>query len=448
MEPRIQYAKTSDGVNIAYRTFGEGQPLVCVYTFPWSHFELEWQLPEVRRWEGGLAERRKVIRYDHRGMGSSEHDVADFSLDGHIRDLEAVVDRVAPERFALFAGHRFGLVAIAYAARHPERLSHLILWHTSARVSDFESPRNRAVFDLLDKDWDLYVETLSHTNSGWSEGEGAHGWAAIMRAATRPDLVRRIFGATSEWDVTSLLPALRTPTLVLHRREFPQWSPDVARNLASEIPDARLVMLEGASHVPHIGDTSPVLRAVDEFLSDRESPSQPDAPEPPSGTAIILFADIVDSTALTERMGDAAFRDKARDLDGLMRAIIIESDGRPIEGKLLGDGVLAVFTSASQAIAAAQRCAKAGEAGGLPLHLGIHAGDVIREENNVYGGAVNIAARISGLSAPGEVLVSETVRSLARTSAGVRFEERGEQALKGVGEPVRVWAVIPSAGQA
>ena len=86
--------------------------------------------------------------------------------------------------------------------------------------------------------------------------------------------------------------------------------------------------------------------------------------------------------------------------------------------------------------------AKAGAEASLPLHLGLHAGDVIREDNNVYGGAVNIASRISGLSAPGEVLVSETVRSLARTSAGVTFEDRGEQSLKGVGEPVRVWAVV------
>ena len=104
--------------------------------------------------------------------------------------------------------------------------------------------------------------------------------------------------------------------------------------------------------------------------------------------------------------------------------------------------MLAVFTSARQAIEAAVVCGRAGDDAGLPLHLGLHAGDVIREENNVYGGAVNIASRISGLSAPGEVLVSETVRSLARTSSGVRLEDRGEQALRGVGEPVRVWAVI------
>jgi len=105
--------------------------------------------------------------------------------------------------------------------------------------------------------------------------------------------------------------------------------------------------------------------------------------------------------------------------------------------------VLAVFTSARQAIEAALRCGEAGNREGLPLHLGVHAGDVIREENNVYGGAVNIAARISGLSAPGEVLVSETVRSLARTSAGVSFDERGERELKGVSDAVRVWAVVP-----
>jgi class 3 adenylate cyclase len=151
--------------------------------------------------------------------------------------------------------------------------------------------------------------------------------------------------------------------------------------------------------------------------------------------------DIVDSTALTERLGDNAFRAKARDLDATLRTIIREHAGTPIEGKLLGDGVLAVFSSARQAIEAALACARSGDDAALLLHLGLHAGDVIREENNVYGGAVNIASRIAGLSAAGEVLVSETVRSLARTSAGVRFEDRGEQSLKGVGEAVRVWAV-------
>jgi adenylate cyclase len=179
---------------------------------------------------------------------------------------------------------------------------------------------------------------------------------------------------------------------------------------------------------------------VADFLREGEEQATA-AHELPSGMTAILFADIADSTALTERLGDAAFRAKARELDTALRTIIRESAGTAIEGKLLGDGVLAVFTSARQAIEAALACLGAGGHAGLPLHLGLHAGDVIREEGNVYGGAVNIASRISGLSAAGEVLVSDTVRVLARTSAGVRFEDRGEQSLKGVGEAVRVWAV-------
>ena len=230
---------------------------------------------------------------------------------------------------------------------------------------------------------------------------------------------------------------MRSPTLVLHRRQTRWPEVDVARGLSSRIPDARLALLEGESPLPQLGDTESVLAAIDEFLGEGE----PAAAPLPSGTAVILFADIVDSTALTERLGDAAFRGKARELDAALRSVIRECQGTPVEGKLLGDGVLAVFTSARQAIAAALRCGTAGDDADLPLHLGIHAGDVIREENNVYGGAVNIAARISALSAPGEVLVSETVRSLARTSAGVRFEDRGEHALKGVSEPQRLFAV-------
>jgi class 3 adenylate cyclase len=181
-------------------------------------------------------------------------------------------------------------------------------------------------------------------------------------------------------------------------------------------------------------------RALDQFL--REDLEQAQASDNlRSGTAIILFADIADSTALTERLGDAAFRAKARELDEALRRAITSNGGTAIEGKLLGDGVLATFGAAREAIACAQACHSAATNASLALHVGIHAGDVIREEGNVYGGAVNIAARISGEAAAGETLVSATVRDLARTSAGVSFEDRGERELKGVGESVRVYEV-------
>jgi len=186
-------------------------------------------------------------------------------------------------------------------------------------------------------------------------------------------------------------------------------------------------------------DDPEVVTAIDEFLGEAEEAGA--VTELPEGIAVILFADIVESTALTEELGDAAFRAKARELDVALRAIIRECSGTPVEGKLVGDGVLAVFTSARQAIECALRCNGAGESVGLQLHLGIHAGDVIREANNVYGGAVNIAARIAAASEPGEVLVSDTVRSLARTSAGVAFDDRGEHELKGVADQQRLFAV-------
>jgi class 3 adenylate cyclase len=183
------------------------------------------------------------------------------------------------------------------------------------------------------------------------------------------------------------------------------------------------------------------LRPIDEFLGipeDEEGRGDDDAP---AGTAIILFLDIAGSTELTTQLGDAAYRAKERELDASLRQAIREAGGAPVEGKVLGDGVMATFASAKDAIDAARRCAERGRHAGLPLHAGIHAGDVIREGSNVHGGAVQVASRIADASAAGEVLVSQTVRDLARTSAGVSLEDRGERELKGVSEPVRVFAV-------
>ena len=242
-----------------------------------------------------------------------------------------------------------------------------------------------------------------------------------------------MFHAWETRDVTELLPRITVPTLVIQDKNNRLTSMAAGQRMAAGIPGARFATTDDITY-------GAALKLAEAFVSENQ-PAPDITPSVPSGTAIIFFADIADSTALTERLGDAAFRDKARDLDSSLRNVIREHAGTAIEGKLLGDGVLAVFTSARQAIEAALACGRAGDDAGLPLHLGLHAGDVIREDNNVYGGAVNIASRISGLSSPGEVLVSDTVRSLARTSAGVRFEDRGEQAIKGVGEPVRVWAV-------
>ncbi|MEX2246150.1 MAG: adenylate/guanylate cyclase domain-containing protein [Dehalococcoidia bacterium] len=180
---------------------------------------------------------------------------------------------------------------------------------------------------------------------------------------------------------------------------------------------------------------------ADERENARDTEAAGRRTDAPHATAVILFADIVDSTPLTERLGDTAFRERADGLDASLRAIIVECGGAPLEGKVLGDGVMGVFASARQAIDAACRCSTAGDGVELAVHLGVHAGDVIRRETNIYGGAVNLASRICDQSSPNEILVSATVRELARTSTGVIFDDRGEHRLKGVSHPVHIFAV-------
>jgi class 3 adenylate cyclase/pimeloyl-ACP methyl ester carboxylesterase len=437
MEPRIQYAQTKDGVSIAFYQIGEGPPQVWMPLVPGSHLEMEWQIPQFRQGLNLLIRSNELVRYDSRGFGLSERDVTDFSVDAMVGDLEAVVDHLGLGKFQLLALGWQGPVAIAYAAHHPERLSHLVLQHATSRGSGV-SEQFADLTALAEKDWEMASEAWAHALFGWSEGDFPRQLAALFRESANPDTLMTYVEQVLEHDVSDLLPQVIVPTLVAHRRQFPYAGVAVARELAAAIPNARLLLLEGSS----FGMGSDGGAAIQAFLREGEEPAEgAQAGGLPEGMAVILFADIVESTALTEEMGDAAFREKARELDATVRAVIRECAGTPVEGKVLGDGVLAVFMSARQAIECALRCDAASEPAGLQLHLGIHAGDVIREGNNVYGGAVNIAARIAGASAPGEVLVSDTVRSLARTSAGVAFEDRGEQTLKGVADPQRLFAV-------
>ncbi len=493
----MQYAKTSDGLNIAFCALGKGPALLQVpaLTVP-THIQLEWRIQAARTWYERLSLKHRLILYDIRGCGSSQRDVMDYSLDATVRDIEAVTERLALDRFALYGFYLGAATAIACATHHPDRVSHLIAWHGWPRFPDASGlrPAPSSYLTLIRDDWELFTEVYAHEGFGWPEGEVARSYAALTRQAITPETLLRQFvasrqldateealrsgdwtvytetlarlwlgfenreftdklaayirecvepealraaGSSSEnqdWDVSALLPRVSAHTLVVHNRNNRFLRVQIGQRLAARIPNARFQVIDDMNYEQLPG-------IITGFLGESDQIAQTQV-DVPSGTAVILFADIADSTPLTERLGDAAFRAKARDLDSALRTVIREHAGTPIEGKLLGDGVLAVFSSARQAIEAALVSGKAGDDCGLLLHLGLHAGDVIREDNNVYGGAVNIAARISGLSAPGEVLVSKTVRSLARTSAGVLFDDRGEQALKGVGEAVRVWAVV------
>jgi class 3 adenylate cyclase len=436
-EPRVQYCTAPDGVSLAFCAEGTGAPLFLLpSTAAFGHLQIEALFPETRRALDYLTPRMNIIRYDRRGHGLSDPDISDDSLQAHVGDLLAIIDRLAIERVALYARVLQGPLAIAFAHQYPERVSHLILGATTpSDASVFETDRFRALTVLLEHDWELYTSLVALMLAGWSAPDVANRLVAQMRAVTTPERVRLAREAIRRWDATALMPAVRVPTLVMN---YPvgflpsDYLVRRAREMAGAIPGAQLLTLD---------DEEQAARAACEFVTGMEATPLRRTAELPEGTAIILFADIVDSTALTEQLGDAVYRKRASRLDAMMRSGIRDCGGTPIEGKVLGDGVMAAFAAARNAIDAALRCRAAADGTGLALHLGIHAGDVTREGGNVYGGAVNIASRVCGLSEPGEILVSATVRELARTSAGVSFEDRGDREMKGVADPVRVYAV-------
>jgi len=376
MQPQIQYAHTNDGVNIAYWTLGEGTPFVYVPNLIWSHGQREWQVPEIRRWYEQLAGRRTLVRLDPRGTGSSQRDIENYTLEAIQFDIEAVVDRLELDTFALFGDLNAGPVAMRYAANHPDRVAHLILWHTYARAADVRGAKMsmlESLQTLMDQDWESYTETRAHMGFGWSDGESAHRYATLMRDCITPEMALKSYDAGRKDDVTPLLPRISSPTLVLHRRELYFWDVQASENLAARISDSRLVVLEGVASAPFLGDSDSVVEAIDDFLGDDEHAGVS------GGFATILFTDVEGSTALTDRLGDAKARDLLREHERIVREALKAHGGSEV--KTMGDGFMASFFSATKALdcAIAIQSAFAGrnESAAEPIRvrIGLNAGE-------------------------------------------------------------------------
>ena len=449
MEPRIQYAKTEDGVNIAYWTMGEGgTPLIICAPLAWSHISLELHQPELMAWYERLSRHRTIVRFDPRGFGLSQRELNDDEIASALgpMDIAAIAAHLNYPHMSIIATTSSSPAAVAFAADRPDIVEHLIVC-APAHGKDFTSnPKIRSVIALIKEDWGVFTETWAHIFLGWTKGsQRAHQWALFAQRSTSQENAARGFELASSFDFSPLLPPIKARTLVISDAGGLFDILATSQLIAAGVKDARLVQVD--SFETAIYDNEVMTRAILEFLGDPMDESTVEADvKLPEGMTAILFLDIADSTALTTKLGDAAYRERERELDASLRVAIREAGGTPVEGKVLGDGVMAVFTSARQAIDAAVRCRDLGNEADLPLHLGIHAGDVVREGNNVHGGAVQLASRVQSLAAPGEILVSDIVRGLARTSAGVEFEDRGEHELKGISEPQRLFAVQAAEG--
>jgi class 3 adenylate cyclase len=442
MEPRIQYAQTKDSVSIAFWTLGEGEAIVDMGTPPFSHIQMEWRLPEIRRWYERFAERHQLVRFDARGTGLSERELRVYSLDDLVMDLEAVVDRLKLSRFTLLGAINSGLPAIAYAARHPQRVPRLILWCAYARGSEFfDDTGTQALRIVLNRDWHMFTETAAHSRFGWSEGEPARRFAELIRAAVTPDMQARIMDTLSEVDVTDCLPNVKADTLVLQREDR---GPEVARRIAARIPNARLVLFKGGSAAPYLGDANEVWNVIADFLGDEVILAEPAEPLAPGAFRTILFTDVEGSTAITQRLGDARAREVLREHERIVREALKSHGGSEL--KVMGDGFMASFSSATRALESAiamQRAFAAhNESAEEPIRvrIGLNAGEPIAEEDDLYGTAVNLAARICGHAQAGQILASNVVQELA-AGKGFVFADQGEATLKGFEKPVRLHEV-------
>ena len=441
VEPRIQYAKTSDGVSIAFWTMGSGLSLVEMPSPPWSHVQLELQVPLWRAWDERLAENRTHVRYDHRGTGLSSRNVTDISLETLMLDLEAVVDRLALEKFVLFGHHITGAAAIAYAVKHPERVSQLILWCSYPKSGTDLGARTRALSALLREDWETYTETLAHTVFGWSQGEEAHRFAGVMRECSTPEIARAYFSA--EFDIADILASVECPTLVVQRRGYQLVPVERAQELCSKIPNAELAIREGRTGVTYMEDMEVLAASIEEFLTGKE-PS-PATLQIAADMYTILFTDMESSTALTQRLGDAGAQEVRRTHNDIVRSALAENSGNEI--KHTGDGIMASFQSASAgldaAIAIQQGVAAHKEEhpdSPLGVYVGLNAGEPIAEDDDLFGTSVDLAARLVEHAEPGQIIASDVVRQLA---AGKKFlfSDLGETELRGFEDPVKLWEV-------
>jgi two-component system KDP operon response regulator KdpE len=266
--PEVRYARARDGARIAFWTLGEGPWLVHLPAAPFSHIEAEWEMPEYRMWYEAFARTHTLVRFDGRGSGLSARDNIELSLEAMTADVEAVIDAAGIDSCAMLALFHAGPLAMMYAARHPERLTHLALWSTHARAADrFEESRWQAFRKMRETDWMLYTDTLGTRMWGWPQADQSKRSARLLQDSVTWETANRLLDLLEAADVTELLAKITTPTLVMNRPTVPDFDMEVTRKLAAGLPNSRLALLEGGAMVPYVGDVGVVVRTITEFFA-------------------------------------------------------------------------------------------------------------------------------------------------------------------------------------
>jgi class 3 adenylate cyclase/pimeloyl-ACP methyl ester carboxylesterase len=447
MDMQIRYASRVDGAKIAYGVLGEGPALVIPPGWVWS---LEWwRAAPHRSFAERLAERFKVVVYDKHGCGLSDRERTDFTIEDDLLDMEAVVAAAGLERFAVHAWSGGAVTAAAYNGRHPERVTRFAFFGVPRPFDAPVSSEERAVVDaikaLMSAHWGLGSKAMIELffGSDLSAEELVQVDEAQRNAATNQMATNLLNAAPGDAEWRSFFSTITQPTLIMHRRDDRIALFQGGRELATLLPDARFLPLDGSNHIPAYGDAESVLAPLIAFLEEGELAPTTDL-RPEDVPCTILFTDIEDSTLLTQRLGDQQAQELVRRHDGAVRNALRTHGGAEI--KHTGDGIMASFGSPSRAIDCAidiQRSIADGSDDALPalrVRVGLNTGEPVFENGDLFGTSVQLARRVCDFAEPGQIVVPEGVRHLV-SGKGFLFSDRGVADLKGFEDPVRVWEV-------
>jgi pimeloyl-ACP methyl ester carboxylesterase/class 3 adenylate cyclase len=440
--PDVRYARSGD-VSIAYQVVGDG-PFDLVWTpGALSHRDLEWEDEKRARFLSALASFSRLIVFDKRGTGLSDRVAGVADLETRMDDIRAVMDAAESESAAVCGVSEGGPMALLFAATYPERVRALVNYGSLPRFVrgpnfPWAEPKHEylAWWDAEGERWgsDEAAREFLESQGLETSDEAVRLRARRDRMVISPGALVQLHRMNAEIDVRPILSTIRVPTAVLHRRED-EMPIEGARWMAEQIPGARFVELPGGPHMPFYGDWESVVTAIREFVEPicLESARPYD-----SVLATVLFTDLVGSTAKAVELGDRGWRDLLEQHHALTRAEL--SRFRGIELDTAGDGFFARFDGPARAIRCACAVRDAVTDLGLEVRAGVHTGECEVMDGKVAGVAVSIGARVAAQAAPGEVLVSQTVKDLVAGS-GIEFLDRGSAELKGVPGEWRLYSV-------
>jgi class 3 adenylate cyclase len=432
----VQYAR-SGGVAIAYHVVGDSDTdLVYVPDYV-SNLVYDWETRDRRDFYERLAQSFRLILFDKRGTGLSDHGGQFAALETRMDDLRAVLDDVGSTSAIVFGGHEGSAMAALYAASYPERVRALVLFHPGADLAADDPDMTRELAELRER-WGTRAFCDELLQEGcptlYEREEDRERFANHLRVGASPTVAYALNRAFVETDLSEVLPAVRAPTLILYRRDSPGEQP--ALEVAKQIAGARSVPVSGTDYFGLFLSLD-IADEIERFVAGEEASEIPN-----TVLATILFTDIVASTERAAELGDRAWRELLERHHALVRRELTRFRGE--ERDTAGDGFFATFDGPARAIRCAQAIVRSLDELGLDVRAGVHTGECELHDGKVAGLAVSIGARVAAAAGAGEVLVSQTVKDLV-AGTGLAFEDRGERELKGVPGPWRLYAATEAA---